>query len=283
MLGVLFAGLLALPAAAADQPLSADDITSLLLGGSATQKIVRLVEHRGLSFKMSPDLAKKFHDDGASNDLVEALTKAGLKGKDTSSTLAASASAPDPSQPTQSTNASAPDAEPAHEDQKAGATLSSPDSNSADEDYPYAPQFSLVSLSGEKIDLANYRGKVVILSFWASWCPYCRKLIPMLVEFQRQYYDQGLRVIGIAVQDEPDAVRTYYHLTKMNYPVAMEDARTEDLYAGMQGVPNTLMIGRDGRIYFSFGGTPSDPLPVELRIKVLLNFSPEGSKGNQSR
>jgi len=64
ILAVLFAGLFALLAAAADQPLSADDITLLLLAGSPTQKIVTLVEQRGISFKMNPDLAKKYHEPG---------------------------------------------------------------------------------------------------------------------------------------------------------------------------------------------------------------------------
>ena len=91
ILAVLFAGLFPILAAAADQPLSADDITLLLLGGSATQKIVTLVEQRGISFKMNPDLAKKFHDAGASDDLIDALTKAGSKAKVAASGPAASA------------------------------------------------------------------------------------------------------------------------------------------------------------------------------------------------
>jgi hypothetical protein len=125
MLAVILAGLFALLAAAADQPLSADDITLLLLGGSSTQKIVTLVEQRGISFKMNPDLAKKFHDTWASDDLIEALTRAGLKAKDAPSSPAASAPASAPSQQTPSANTPAPNSKPADVDRKVAETLSS--------------------------------------------------------------------------------------------------------------------------------------------------------------
>jgi hypothetical protein len=125
MLAVIVAGLFALLAAAADQPLTPDDLTLLLLGGSSTQKIVTLVEQRGISFKMNPDLAKKFHDAGASDDLIEALTKAGSKAKDAPSIPAASAPAPAPSQQTPSANTPAPNSKPADVDRKVAETLSS--------------------------------------------------------------------------------------------------------------------------------------------------------------
>jgi hypothetical protein len=109
ILVALVAGLFALLAAAADQPLSADDITLLLLAGSPAQKIVTLVEQRGINFKMNPDLAKKFHDAGASDDVIDALTKAGSKASETASRPAASATAPAASlSPGASPSASAP-------------------------------------------------------------------------------------------------------------------------------------------------------------------------------
>ena len=125
ILAVLVAGLLALLTAAADQPLTPDDISLLLLGGSSTEKIVTLVEQRGISFKMNPDLAKKFHDAGASDDLIDALTKAGLKAKDAPSSPAASAPAPAPSQQTPSANTPAPNSKSADVDRKVAETLSS--------------------------------------------------------------------------------------------------------------------------------------------------------------
>jgi hypothetical protein len=125
ILAILVAGLFALLAAAADQPLSADDITLFLLAGSPTQKIVTLVEQRGISFKMNPDLAKKFHDAGASDDLIEALTKAGSKAEAAPSSPAASAPAPVPPQQTPSANTPASNSKPADVDRKVAETLSS--------------------------------------------------------------------------------------------------------------------------------------------------------------
>jgi thiol-disulfide isomerase/thioredoxin len=291
ILAVLVAGLFALLAAAADQPLSADDITLLLLAGSPTQKIVTLVEQRGISFKMNPDLAKKFHDAGANDDLIEALTKAGSKANEAPSAPAApaaSATASAASQETQSAYSPIPTSEPADVDRKVAETMSSLESKpadleskSADNDHPYAARFSLVALSGQKIDLADYRGKVVILSFWASWCPYCRKLIPELVGFQGQYYGEGLRVVGIAVRDQKEAVRSYCQRVNVNYPVAMGDADIRKLYGGISGLPTTLLIGRDGRIYRRFAGAPADLDRFEERIKTLLARPAGGPEGNQ--
>jgi hypothetical protein len=110
---------------AADQPLSADDITLLLLAGSPTQKIITLVEQRGINFKMNPDLAKKFHDAGASDDLIEALTKAGLQAKAAPSGPAVSAPAPAPSQQTPSVNAPPPNSKSAEVDRKVAETINS--------------------------------------------------------------------------------------------------------------------------------------------------------------
>jgi thiol-disulfide isomerase/thioredoxin len=138
-----------------------------------------------------------------------------------------------------------------------------------------------VALSGQKIDLADYRGKVVLLSFWASWCPYCRKLIPALVGFQSQHYGEGLRVVGIAVRDQKEAVRSYCQRVNVNYPVAMGDADTQKLYGGISGLPTTVLIGRDGRIYRRFVGAPEDLSRFEERIQTLLARPAGGTEGNQ--
>jgi hypothetical protein len=131
---LLLAGAFVFVATAADQPLSADDITLLLLGGSADQKIITLVEQRGISFQMNPDLAKKFHDSGASDDLISALTKAGLKAKEAPASPAAAAPASAPPQqaaPSSSTPAApaspatASTSNPAEVSRKVSETISS--------------------------------------------------------------------------------------------------------------------------------------------------------------
>jgi len=280
LLTVVVGGVFALLAVAADQPLSADDITLLLLGGSPAQKIVTLVEQRGVSFKMNLDLAKKFHDAGASNDLIDALTKASSNAQNVPSSSASSA--PAASQQTQPSNTVAPSANPADVDRKVRETLSSFDNNSAANDHPYAARFSLVTLSGQKIDLADYKGKVVLLNFWASWCPHCRRLIPTLVGLEDQYYQKGLRIVGIAVSDHKQAVQTFYQHGNINYPIAMGDANTRKLYGGIYGLPTTVLIGRDGRVYSRLEGEPRDVGVLEEGIKGLLARSSGVPEGNQA-
>ncbi len=276
ILTLLFAGLFALLAAAADQPLNADDVTLLLLGGSPSPKIIALVKQRGVSFKMNPDLAKKFHDAGASDDLIDALTDAGLKAQAASSSPATAPAAQNPAATTPP-----PVSNPAEVDRKVSETLSGLESNSEGNDRPYAARFSLVSITGQKIDLADYKGKVVLVNFWASWCPHCRRMIPSLVGLHDQYYGKGLRIVGIAVSDHKQAVEEFYQHGNISYPIAMGDAYTRRLYGGVSGLPTTVLIGRDGRIYSRFEGEPRDIGTLEERIKRLLARPAGNPEANQ--
>jgi len=76
-------------------------------------------------------------------------------------------------------------------------------------------------LNNQPLDLANYRGKVVLLDFWATWCTPCRGEIPHFVELQNTYAEQGLQVIGISMDDDVKPVREFYRQFEMNYPVAL--------------------------------------------------------------
>jgi len=152
-------------------------------------------------------------------------------------------------------------------------------------DHPMAPSFTLTELNGQKLDLADYRGKVVLLDFWATWCGPCRIEIPGFVQLQNKYRDQGFSVIGISMDyDGPEPVKEFYQEFKMNYPVALTDHKVDQLYGGVLGLPTTFVIGRDGRIYAKHPG--AEPVSVfEDEIKALLaakgtneveNFKPEG-------
>jgi peroxiredoxin len=112
-----------------------------------------------------------------------------------------------------------------------------------------APDFSLPDLRGGRVKLSEYRGRVVLLDFWATWCDECRDEIPRFIEMQSKYGAQGLQIIGISMDDGPEPVREYYEWSKMNYPVAMGNAHTGELYGGVLGLPIAFVIGRDGRIY----------------------------------
>ncbi len=111
-----------------------------------------------------------------------------------------------------------------------------------------APDFSLPDLAGQKLDLSSYRGKDVLLDFWATWCDPCREEIPHFVELQNKYGSQGLQIIGVSMDDGPEPVRDFYQRFKMNYPVVMGNAQTGELYGGVLGLPIAFLIGQDGRI-----------------------------------
>jgi peroxiredoxin len=135
--------------------------------------------------------------------------------------------------------------------------------------HPLAPEFSLPELTGQTLDLSAYRGKVVLLDFWATWCDPCREEIPHFVELQIKYRDQGLQIIGISMDDGPEPVRDFYQRFHMNYPVAMGNAKIGELYGGVLGLPIAFLIGRDGRIEAKHIGATDIPV-FEREIKALL-------------
>jgi peroxiredoxin len=112
-----------------------------------------------------------------------------------------------------------------------------------------ARDFSLVDAEGNTVRLSDYRGQVVVLDFWATWCPPCRKEIPGFVALQSKYAEQGVVVIGVSLDDGWPKVRSFMGQYGINYPIVL-DARGEvpSLYGGIKGIPTTFVIDRDGII-----------------------------------
>lgn len=147
-----------------------------------------------------------------------------------------------------------------------------------------APDISLPTLTGQELTLSSYRGKIVLLDFWATWCDPCREEIPHFVELQNKYGDKGLQIIVVSMDDGPEPVREFYRRFKMNYPVVMGNAQTGELYGGVLGLPIAFLIGRDGRISVKhIGATDISVFEKEivnlLSSKAGLNWpdSPEAS------
>lgn len=134
---------------------------------------------------------------------------------------------------------------------------------------PFAPDFSLPELSGQQLTLSDYRGKVVLLDFWATWCEPCRQEIPHFVDLQNKYQHQGLQIIGVSMDDGPQPVRDFYQQFRMNYLVVMGTADVAERYGGVLGLPVALLVGRDGRIYAKHIGA-TDMSVFEKEVVSLL-------------
>jgi cytochrome c-type biogenesis protein len=135
--------------------------------------------------------------------------------------------------------------------------------------HPAAPDFTLTNINGSKLSLADYKGKVVLLDFWATWCGPCRVEIPWFVELQQKYRDQGFVVIGVATRDNAAAVEKFYQQFHLNYPVALGNDELSAQYGGLIGLPTSFVIGRDGRIYAEHTGTTGKDV-FDGEIKQLL-------------
>lgn len=132
-----------------------------------------------------------------------------------------------------------------------------------------APDFSLPQLDGQTLQLSSYRGKVVLLDFWATWCDPCREETPYLVQLQQKYGERGLQIIGISMDDGPEPVRGFYQQFHMNYPVVMGTAKTGELYGGVLGLPIAFFVDREGKISSKKIGAQS-AAALEREIENLL-------------
>lgn len=112
-----------------------------------------------------------------------------------------------------------------------------------------APDFTLESLDGKTVHLSDFRGKGVLLNFWATWCQPCKIEMPWFAELQKQYGPQGLQIVGIAMDDaSPKEIGEFAHDLGVNYPILVGKEAVGDAYGGVQFLPATFYIGRDGKV-----------------------------------
>jgi len=133
-----------------------------------------------------------------------------------------------------------------------------------------APKFPLRDIHGRRVRLTDYKGKVVLLNFWATWCPPCLTEVPDLIKMQTQYRDQGLRIIGITYP--PQTLRQVQRFVReigINYPIALGTKSTKELFDKSEVLPITVIIDREGNVRGVVQGILY-PEEFEEKIKPLL-------------
>ena len=119
------------------------------------------------------------------------------------------------------------------------------------------------------VKMADYKGKVVLLNFWATWCGPCKVEIPAFVELYDQYKDKGLVIVGVSVDDSPEQLQAFMKEYRMNYPVLQMTPDVETAYGPFYGYPTSFFIARDGSICVKHLG-PATKEQFEKEIQALL-------------
>ncbi|MEZ5403470.1 MAG: TlpA disulfide reductase family protein [Bryobacteraceae bacterium] len=118
-----------------------------------------------------------------------------------------------------------------------------------EKDRKVAPAFTLKDSMGRAVSLADYKGKVVLLNFWATWCGPCKLEIPWFMEFEQKYKDKGFAVLGVSLDEDGwDVVKPYIDRTKINYRILLGDDITAQLYGGVDSLPTSFVLDKNGKI-----------------------------------
>ena len=168
------------------------------------------------------------------------------------------------------------------------STASSANSAAAEKkesgDRKIAPDFTLSDANGQSVKLSDYRGKVVLLDFWATWCGPCQIEIPWFIEFEQQYKSKGLEVVGVSMDEDGwKAVKPYIAEHKLNYRILLGDETVGALYGGLDALPTTFLLDREGRFAFSqhVGLTAKNEFLSE--IQTLLGIKQSASSERHMR
>jgi len=139
-----------------------------------------------------------------------------------------------------------------------------------------APNFATSDAKGIPVKLADFRGKVVLLNFWATWCHGCAEEIPWFVQYQEKYKNQGLVVLGVSMDDEGwTVVAPFVRAKKIDYVVVVGAKKLGDLF-GLAGMPMTVLIDRNGNIATKYEGVVNRE-NCEKQIRMLLAEKPSAS------
>lgn len=141
------------------------------------------------------------------------------------------------------------------------------------------PSVTFKDLQGKDVDLSSFKGKVVLVNFWGTWCEPCRGEIPILIKMQQQYADKGFTVLGVATNDDVKAVDPFIHHTQfnvdghettMNYPIVMGSDEISTKFGGLLGMPTSFLISRDGKIIKRYIGAFANGDEINKQVESHL-------------
>jgi len=137
-----------------------------------------------------------------------------------------------------------------------------------------APDFALASLEGKTVHLSDYRGKAILLNFWATWCPPCKIEMPWFVQLQKQYGPAGLQILGVAMDDgSPGEIAAFAKEMGVNYPVLIGKEEVGDAYGGIPYLPVSFFIDRNGKVVDKVLGLKGRA-DIEDSVKKILGPGP---------
>jgi thiol-disulfide isomerase/thioredoxin len=133
-----------------------------------------------------------------------------------------------------------------------------------------APGFTLKTLDGKTVSLSDYKGKAVLVNFWATWCGPCKLEMPWLIDLQKKYAAQGFTVLGISEDDGPAKnIADFAAKMGVNYPVLIANDQVSKAYGGIDYLPTSYYVGRDGKVVREVGGIISQN-EIEADIQKIL-------------
>ena len=140
-----------------------------------------------------------------------------------------------------------------------------------------APDFTLTDNNGKPVKLSSFKGKVVLLNFWATWCGPCKVEIPWFIEFQQAYRDRDLVILGVSFDDDGwKSVKPYMTAKKINYRIMIGNDDVAKLYGGVESLPTTLAIDKQGRVASTHVGLVSKS-DYKNEIESLLQANTKAS------
>ena len=132
-----------------------------------------------------------------------------------------------------------------------------------------APDFTRRDFTGRQLTLSDQRGKLVLLNFWATWCPPCREEMPLFSGWQRELKGKGLQVIGVSMDDDATSVKEFVAKYPVAYPIVMGDVKLAETFGGVLGLPLSYLIDAQGRVVARYQGE-ADLSRMEAKIREVL-------------